>query len=565
MNRTELETLTSSIKALKKGFLVVVVFSFGVNLLMLATPLYMLQVYDRVLTSRSIDTLFWLSVVVIIALLTMALLEGARTGLMVRLSNWLEASLSGPLLTSSVFNHLRLGTEANVQGLRDLTTFKNYFTGPGIFPVMDLPWSPIYIAVIFMLHTVLGWVSVVGALLLFLLAVCNEISTRRLLQEAGQDNIRALNQATSAVRNADVIEAMGFLPSLVNRWNQVNGKSIQLQSEASRRSGVFTSMSKFFRLGLQTIMLGGGAYFTIHGEMTAGGMIAASILMGRACAPVDQAIISWKSAVAARSAYARIKSMLARTPMRGLAMPMPVPEGKVTVEKMSFSFSGSRKALLRNISFELEPGELLGLIGPSGAGKTTLIRILLGNLVPMQGHSRLDGMDMATWEPEDRGVHIGYLPQDVELFSGTIKDNIARMGVPDPEAVIEAAKLAGVHEMISRMPQGYDTEITEAGMSLSGGERQRVALARALYGHPKLVVLDEPNSSLDSSGEQSLFTALKKIKELRITQVVISHRRGLLQIADKILILNDGGIQAFGPRDEVLQNLERAAASMQDS
>jgi ATP-binding cassette subfamily B protein/ATP-binding cassette subfamily C protein len=559
MIRTEKERLTLTLKALKKGFLVVIAFSAGVNILMLATPLYMLQVYDRVLTSRSLDTLLWLSIVVIVALLTMAFLEGARTSLMVRLNNWLEKHLSGPLLTSSVFGHLRLGAESSVQGLRDLATFKNFFTGPGIFPVMDMPWTPIYIAVIFMLHPVLGWVSIGGAILLFLIAIFNELSTRKLLQQAGAENIKALNQASSAVRNADAIEAMGFLPNLINRWNKISDESIKSQSQASHRSAVFTSMSKFFRLALQTAMLGGGAYYTVAGEMTAGGMIAASILMGRAVAPIDQAINSWKAAVSARSAYARIKTMLSKTPLRGLAMPMPAPTGKLSIEKLTFSFPGTREMLLRGISFELEPGDLLGLIGPSGAGKTTLSRLILGNLEPMQGHARLDGMDMATWEPEDRGRYVGYLPQDVELFSGTIKDNIARMGEVDPEMVIEAAELAGVHELISRMPHGYDTEIGEGGKSLSGGERQRIALARALYANPKLIVLDEPNASLDANGEQLLFNTLMTLKAKSVTQVVISHRRGLLQQADKILVLNNGGIQAFGPRDEVLKQMEQAS------
>ncbi len=562
MNRTELEKLQETLKSLKKGFIAVVIFSAGINLLMLASPLYMLQVYDRVLTSRSMDTLLWLTVVIGIALLTMAVLDAVRTSLMVRLSNWLETKLSGTLLSSSVFSHLRYGAEANVQGLRDLTTFRNFFTGPGIFPVMDLPWTPVYILIIFMLHPVLGWVSVGGAVVLLFVAILNEFTTRKPLHAANHESIKALNQATSAVRNADVIEAMGFLPNLVERWNKLNTKSLQFQSNASHKSAVFTSTSKFLRLALQTAMLGGGAYFTVQGEMTAGSMIAASILMGRAVAPIDQAINSWKTAINARGAYVRIKNMLSRTPMRGLAMPMPAPSGKLNVEMLHFSFPGTRKALLRNINFALEPGELLGLIGPSGAGKTTLSRILLGNLVPMQGHARLDGMDMALWEPEDRGRYVGYLPQDVELFSGTIKENIARMGEGDPEAVIAAAKLAGVHEMISRMPKAYDTEIGEGGMSLSGGERQRVALARALYGDPKFIVLDEPNASLDANGELSLFKTLAALKQRQITQIVISHRRGLLQHADKILVLKDGGIQAFGPKEEVFKELEQEVANV---
>jgi PrtD family type I secretion system ABC transporter len=561
LNRSEQERLKGSLQALRKGFLAVIGFSFAINLLMLASPLYMLQVYDRVLTSQSIDTLLWLTVIIGVALLTMGVLEAVRTSLMVRLSAWLEVKLSGTLLGASVFGHLRYGAQADVQGLRDLATFRTFFTGPGIFPIMDFPWTPLYIGVIFMLHPVLGWVAVGGAVVLFIVAILNEVTTRKPLQNASNENILALSQANAAVRNADVIEAMGFLPNLVARWNTRNAKTLEYQAMASHRSAIFTSTSKFLRLALQTAMLGGGAYFAVAGEMTAGSMIAASILVGRALAPIDQAINSWKGAVAARGAYQRIRAMLSKTPIRGLAMPMPAPLGKLSVEKLTFSFPGSRKALLRSIEFQLEPGELLGLIGPSGAGKTTLSRILLGNLIPMQGHARLDGMDMALWEPEDRGRHVGYLPQDVELFAGTIRENIARMSEGDPEIVTAAAKLAGVHDLISRMPQGYDTDIGEGGMSLSGGERQRVALARALYGNPKLVVLDEPNASLDAVGEQSLLNALMALKAQRVTQVVISHRSGLLKHADKILVLNDGGVEAFGPRDEVFQHLKQAAGN----
>jgi PrtD family type I secretion system ABC transporter len=561
LNRSEQERLKGSLQALRKGFFAVIGFSFAINLLMLASPLYMLQVYDRVLTSQSMDTLLWLTVIIGVALLTMGVLEAVRTSLMVRLSSWLEVKLSGTLLGASVFGHLRYGAQADVQGLRDLATFRTFFTGPGVFPIMDFPWTPLYFGVIFMLHPVLGWVAVGGAVVLFIVAILNEVTTRKPLQTASKENILALSQANAAVRNADVIEAMGFLPNLVKRWNTRNAKTLENQAMASHRSAVFTSTSKFLRLALQTAMLGGGAYFAVAGEMTAGSMIAASILVGRALAPIDQAINSWKGAVAARGAYQRIRDILSKTPIRGLAMPMPAPLGKLSVEKLTFSFPGSRKALLRSIEFQLEPGDLLGLIGPSGAGKTTLSRILLGNLIPMQGHARLDGMDMALWEPEDRGRHVGYLPQDVELFAGTIRENIARMSEGDPEIVTAAAKLAGVHELISRMPQGYDTDIGEGGMSLSGGERQRVALARALYGNPKLVVLDEPNASLDSVGEQSLLNALMALKAQHVTQVVISHRSGLLKHADKILVLNDGGVEAFGPRDEVFQHLKQAAGN----
>ena len=555
MIQTEQQRLDAALRSLKRGFLAVIGFSSAVNLLMLASPLYMLQVYDRVLTSRSIDTLVHLTLIIGIALLTLGALEAVRTSLMVRMSTWLDRQLSGALLTASVHGSLRYGQEANVQGLRDLATFRGFLTGPAIFPVMDAPWTPIYLGVIYLLHPVLGWVALGGAVLLFFIAVINELATRDKLQASSSTHIHALNQANAAVRNADVIEAMGFLPNLVERWNKLSSKGLEYQAIASHRSGVLTAISKFLRLALQTAMLGGGAYLAVAGEMSPGAMIAASILVGRALSPVEQAINSWKSAIASRDAYKRVREQLSRTPIRGLAMPMPVPEGNISVENMSFTFPGTRKPLLKNISFQINPGEMVGLIGPSGSGKTSLVRIMLGNLVPMSGHARIDALDVSHWEPEDRGKHIGYLPQDVELFGGSIRENIARMGEGEPESIVAAAKLAGVHEMISRMPKGYDTQIGEGGMTLSGGERQRVALARALFGEPRFIVLDEPNASLDSEGEQSLLRTLATLKQKRVTTVIIAHRPAILQYVDKVLIIKDGVMQAFGPRDEVLSQL----------
>ncbi|MGB0722395.1 MAG: type I secretion system permease/ATPase [Gammaproteobacteria bacterium] len=559
MARSEHERLAASLRALKRGFLVVFAFSMAVNLLMLASPLYMLQVYDRVLTSQSLDTLVMLTFIITIALMTLAALEGVRTSLMVRLSAWLERQLGPAILSASVFGVLRHGAQPSVQGLRDIGTFRGFVTGPPLFPIMDAPWTPVYLGVIYLLHATLGWVALGGALVLFAVAVLNELSTRRLLQEGSGANIKALNQANAAVRNADAIEAMGFLPNLIRRWHGVNDQALDLQARASHRSGALVALSKFLRLSLQTAMLGGGAYFAIAGEMTPGAMIAASILAGRALAPVDQAINSWKSAVAAREAYRRIEAQLKRTPVRGEAMAMPEPEGRISVENLSFAFPGSRDALLKNLAFGIEPGEMIGLIGPSGSGKTTLCRLMLGNLVPLTGHARLDGMDLTQWEPQDRGSYLGYLPQNVELFPGTVRENIARMGEGDSELVVEAARLAGVHDMIVRMPRGYDTEIGEGGQALSGGERQRVALARALYGGPRFVILDEPNASLDKEGEASLLGVLARLKADRVTTVIISHRPGVLAHVDKVMVLQGGGIQAFGPRDEVLRQVTGAS------
>ncbi|MDA0262054.1 MAG: type I secretion system permease/ATPase, partial [Proteobacteria bacterium] len=515
-------------------------------------PLYMLQIFDRVLSSRSTDTLVLLTLIAVVALLVHAILESVRGQVMIRIGAWLDRKLGGTILASSVSQSLGSAREPSVQGLRDLSTFRTFLTGPAIFPLLDSPWTPIFVAIIFFLHPMLGWLSAAGAIVLFGLAVANDLAARKLLARAGGVSIKALNQAEALVRNADAIEAMGMMPNLVGRWNRDNSEMLALQGRASTLSGRITAASKFVRLLLQIGMLATGAWFVLAGEITPGVMIAGSILMARALAPVEQAIGSWRTMISARGAYDRIKRQLAAAPRSGAAMALPEPEGRLTVEGMMYSHPGSAEPMLRGISFALEPGETLGLIGPSASGKTTLARLLVGNLKPRLGHVRLDGVEISGWESESRGRHIGYLPQDVELFSGSVKENIARMGDPAAEAVVEAARTAGVHDLVLRLPSGYDTEIGEAGAVLSGGERQRIAFARAIYNNPKFVILDEPNASLDHAGEEALLTAIDKLRAQGVTLIVIAHRPSILRHVDKVLVLNEGAIQTFGPRDEVV-------------
>jgi PrtD family type I secretion system ABC transporter len=357
------------------------------------------------------------------------------------------------------------------------------------------------------------------------------------------------------VRNADVVNSMGMRSNLIGRWQRKNGEMLTLQAQASKRGGGITAVSKFLRFVLQIGIMGGGAWLVIQNEMTAGAMIAGSILMGRALAPVEQAIGSWRSAIAARGAYERVKQQLALTADDEAQMSLPVPSGRLTVEGVTYFHQGATEPVLRNVAFRLEPGEALGLIGPSAAGKTTLARLLVGNIAPRAGAVRLDGVDIAQWDGEDLGKHLGYLPQDVELFAGTVRENIARMGEGKAEDVVAVAKLAGVHDMILRLSAGYETDIGDSGAALSGGERQRVGLARALYGAPKFVVLDEPNASLDNVGEEALVQAIATLKQRGITQVIIAHRPSILRHVDKILVMRDGAVQMFGPREEVLKKL----------
>ena len=545
----------------KRDFIAVAGFSLAINLLMLAVPIYMLQLFDRVLSSSSTETLILLTIIVIVALAVFALLEAIRGHVMTELGTWLDRQLGPPILSGSVTLNLRGPGEPSVQGLRDLGTFRTFLAGPAMFPILDAPWMPIFVAIIFVLHPLLGWVALGGALVLFGLAVANELASRKPLAKASGLSIRALNQAESVVRNADAIEAMGMMPNLIKRWREKNSEMLELQGLASVRSGRISALSKFCRMVLQVSMLGTGAWLALEGELSSGAMIAGSILMARALAPVEQAIGSWKQMVSARGACRRMKGQLAAAPPPSETMPLPAPDGRVEAETVTYAHPGATEPTLRSVSFTLVPGESMGLIGPSASGKTTLARLIVGNLQPRVGHLRLDSMDVAEWHSEDRGRHVGYLPQDVELFPGSVRDNIARMGEAQPEAVIDAARIAGVHEMILRLPQGYDTEIGESGASLSGGERQRIALARALYGTPKLVVLDEPNASLDQAGEQALLDAIETLKEREVTLIVIAHRPSVLRHVDKILVLREGAVQTFGPRDEVIPQVTGPADS----
>ncbi len=559
--------LSQAFSSCRNGFVAVLVFSLCINVLMLTAPLYMMQVFDRVLSSRSGDTLVLLLLIATLALGVMGALDAVRTFLMNRMGAWMDGHLSGAVLGEAVMGYLRRGGSPTVQGLRDLSTVRSFLTGAGVFPILDAPWAPIFIVVIFMLNPWLGVLSLVGAIALFALALANELVTREALKRAGGAAQAAMSDAETAVRNADVVEAMGMMPAMLARWHKKNAEAIALQSVAGDKGGGISAVSKFLRLLLQIAVLTLGAWLVLRGELTSGGMIAGSILMARALAPVEQAIATWKTAVAARQAYDRLVLHLAAADNRAEGMPLPVPKGHLSGEGVLFAFPGQRDPLLRNINFALSPGESLGLIGPTASGKTTLARMIVGNLVPRAGCIRLDGMDVTQWDRADLGRHIGYLPQDIELFAGTVRENIARMGEGDPEAVVRAAQLAGVHQMVLGMAKGYDTEVGPSGAALSGGQRQRVGLARALYGNPRLVVLDEPNANLDSEGEVALMRALGFLKKAGVTTVVIAHRPAIVQGVDKLLALKDGAVMMFGPREEVLAKLranqEQAQAAVQ--
>lgn len=547
--------LLKAVIAHKTAFFGVAFFSGVINLLYLAPALYMMQVYDRVLVSRSEPTLLVLTVLVLGLFLLMGLLENFRSAVLIRVGNLLDDMLSKRVFNASFERNLRGGGANAGQAMSDLTQLRQFFTGNGLFAFFDAPWISIYLAVIFMFHPYLGWFSMGGAaLLLFLAFLSNQIS-KEPLADANRAGMAANHYVTTNLKNAEAIEAMGMFQNLLGRWYILQSKMLAQQSIASDRSAYAVAATKFVRLSLQSGILGLGAYLVIAGMASPGVMIAASILMGRALAPVELVIGSWKGFIAARGAYERLTELLKAFPERKAAMQLPRPRGVVTAENVYVTPPGSQAAVLKGLSFQFGPGEILGVIGPSASGKSSLARAMVGVWGCQVGAMRLDGVDIFTWDKSEVGPALGYLPQDIELFEGTIAENISRFNEPDAQKVIEAAKSCGLHELILQFPKGYDTPIGEGGGVLSGGQRQRVALARAIYGNPSLIVLDEPNSNLDDQGEDALIRTILEMKEKGSTIVLVTHRSSVLKVVDKLMILRDGQIVKFGSRDEVLQAL----------
>lgn len=556
--------LATALAACRRGFKLVLGFSVCINVLMLTVPLYMLQIFDRVLAGGSIDTLIFLTLIAVIALLAYAALEAVRGRVMIELGTWLENRLTDPVLETTINRAARERGPESVQGLRDVQTLRGFLTGPSAFPIIDAPWTPLFIGVIFMLHIYLGWMALAGAAVLLGLAMINDRTSRTRIQRSGAAANAALRQAETAVRNADTVVAMGLAGNLCARLKRANAEALNLLGEASRSGGDMAAISRFCRMVLQLSMLAVGAWLVLGGELTAGGMIAGSILLGRALAPVDQAIGSWRSAVGAMAAFERIDALLGDSGSAVEPMPLPVPDGDLEVKHLGYIHADASEPVLRNVNFRIKPGESLGIIGPTATGKTTLARLLTGVIEPQSGTVRLDGADISRWSRDDVGRHIGYLPQDVELFAGTVKDNIARMGEADPDEVVAAAKLADLHEMILRLPDGYDTLIGEGGVRLSGGQGQRVALARALFGNPRFMVLDEPNANLDYTGDSALINAMDKLRQHGVTTVIIAHRPSVLRHVDKILVLREDNPPQFGDRDDILPKFTRPVMANSD-
>jgi len=551
--------ILAALAACRRGFVSVGAFSAVINLLMLAPALYMLQVYDRVLASGNHMTLAMLTLMVLGLYAFMGLLEWVRSLVLIRLGAQIDQQLGARIYDATFDASLRVGRGSSAQPLNDLTSLRQFATGNALFALFDAPWFPLYLAVLFLFHPWLGWLALGGAAVLLALTWANQWLSRAPLAEAGQLAIQATQAAGSHLRNAEATEAMGMLARLRQRWQGEHGRFLQLQNHASEQGAAFSAAAKGVRLALQSLMLGLGALLAVDGQITPGMMIAGSILAGRVLAPLDQLINAWKQWSGAQQAYQRLCDLLRAQPPRASGMSLPAPRGVLRVEQLSACAPGSRTPVLADVSFALEAGQRLVVLGPSGCGKSSLARLLVAAQTPLAGKVRLDGADLQQWDKDALGPHLGYLPQDVQLFAGSIAENIARFADVEADKVIAAAQMAGVHELILRLPQGYDTRLGEGGAGLSGGQKQRIGLARAVYGLPALIVLDEPDANLDEAGEQALLAALERLREQGRTLVLVSHRPALLKGADQLLLLRGGQMQAFGPASRVLQELQQAA------
>jgi PrtD family type I secretion system ABC transporter len=533
--------------------------SLVLNLALLGPALYMLQVFDRVFASRSVETLVVLSLLAALALGLAYFMDTVRAGALAWASRALERRLAPAALGTVLRDAAAPAGRADSDLLRDIGQLRSFLAGTGIHAFFDAPWVPIYVGVIALMHPMLGLTAAVGACLLAAIAFLTEKLTREPVREAMAASRAATHHAEALARNAEVIVGMGMTAAAVSAWQAGQEKLLEAQARVGGTTARLSALARIARQGLQVAMLGVGAWLVIGLDASEGIMVAATILFGRALQPLEHLIGGWKALLDARGAWQRLVQRAFEAPSSS-ALELPAPAGRLEVDGVVFGTAPARPALIRNVRFTLDAGESLGLVGPSASGKTTLVRLILGIWKPQAGSVRLDGADIALWDRDALGPHVGYLPQDVELFAGTVAENIARLGVVDSERVVEAARLAHAHEMILRLPEGYDTEIGDAGTVLSGGQRQRIALARALYGAPRLVVLDEPNANLDAEGEAALKAALRDLKERGVTVVMVGHRAALMAQLDKLAVLKAGAIERFGPSAAILPPLRAVAA-----
>lgn len=543
----------------KKFFVNAALFSVFINLALLAPSLYMLQVFDRVLTSRSKETLIMLTLVSLIALLMMLALDFLRTLLLTKAGTALDRMLGEKVLSALVERGSQINRSDEIHGLRDVAILRGFLGGNSIIALFDLPWMVFYIGLIFLFHPLLGVVAILGGAILFAIAWSNEYFNRASIEKNQVAARKASHYIDQGIANVDAINAMGMTPGFVGKWQRMNEEVLAGTLATAERMGGISSVSRFVRQSIQIAMMGTGAYLVIDQHVSAGIMIATTIILGRALAPIESLIANWNNFVQARLAFGRLRSLFGPERPREVTR-LPPPQGRLTVENIVLAGKNIDRPIIRHVSFELQAGEALGVIGPSASGKSSLARLIIGIWQPSAGAVRLDGADIGRTERTEVGPHIGYLPQDVELFPGTVADNIARMSEANPEVVVRAAMSARVHELILRLPDGYDTLIGPGGHILSGGQMQRIGLARALYGNPKLLVLDEPNSNLDAEGEANLLQTLTELHQSKVTVVLVTHKPAVLKQMDKLLVMREGRMELFGPCEQVLLKLREAMA-----
>jgi PrtD family type I secretion system ABC transporter len=540
-----------TLRRMRSSLVAIGLFSFLINLLAIVTSLYMMLLFDRVMPSGSMPTLIWLTVIACVALLVMGLLDAIRTSTVNRLGAWFEARLGPDLIDLGL-----AAVPASFLPYEALMKIKHFVGGQAVYPLLDAPWMPLFIGLLFLMHPWFGWLAIVSALCLFALAWLNDRLTRRDTEAASSLMSRSRQVVETAFRNADVTRAMRMTAALSARWEQTNSGGLDLQVRIADISAIIAGLTKFLRLSIQIAILGLGVFLALKGEISAGSIIAASILLSKALQPVELAIASWKQLVGARQGYRQLAQIYAERQAASPKSPLPAAQGLVSLESVSWSPRPGGPAILKSIDLSCRPGEVVGIIGPSGSGKSTLCRLIAGGLQPSSGTLRLDGSDYALWPDDQFAAAIGYLPQEVELFPVSLASNIARLAAEtDQEAVWDAAALAGIHDTILRLEKGYDTVLTSDGRSLSGGQRQRVGLARALYKWPKLIVLDEPNANLDQEGDQHLMQALTALRDMGSTVIFVSHRPSLLTRADRIVVMAEGTIALQGPAREVIAQL----------
>ncbi len=539
---------------IKKVAISIGLFSFIINLLLLVAPIYMLQLYDRILSSGSTSTLIVLTIIAVFLLSILGALEGIRSRILVHLGKEVDAVIKEDAFRSSM--EQAIAGQPNGQTVRDLETMRQFIGSNAPLIFFDAPWAPLFMLVVTAIHPILGAITLVGAIIIFILAMSTDLLSKKLMAEAAGLSGQSQNFLSSSLRNIDVLSTMNLSAGIQKQWREKRDPAIELQAAASERIGTLLGITKAFRMSLQVFMLGTGGYLALQQEISAGAIVAASILGARAFAPVEQAIGAWRNIVSAKAAYKRLKESLSKL-SHDPVMPLPKPNGDLTVEGLVAAIPGTQTAILKGISFKIKSGTLLGVIGPSGAGKSYMAKHIVGARKPFRGAARLGNIEISGWDDVGRGDAIGYLPQTVELFPGTIAQNIARFSDAPPEAIVEAAKLAHCHELILELTDGYDTKIGSGATMLSGGQSQRIALARAVFGAPSLVVLDEPNSNLDTNGEQQLVRCLIDLKKKGVTVVIVSHNVQLLNVVDKMLALKEGTVGAFDDKDKVMAQFSR--------